>query len=94
MQKKAAHARYNQARDDSDSLYKLERWRRLSVYYRKLHPLCRQCETEGRVTESQLVDHIKPTKTHPELFFEWSNLRALCRLCHNSIGEKVGLVNK
>jgi 5-methylcytosine-specific restriction protein A len=38
-----------------------------------------------------MVDHIKSAKTHPELFFEWSNLRALCNPCHNRIGEKVGL---
>jgi 5-methylcytosine-specific restriction endonuclease McrA len=36
-----------------------------------------------------LVDHIKAAKSHPELFFQWRNLRALCQQCHNQIGEKV-----
>ena len=91
QQLKRSHRQYNTSRDVSDQRYKQEKWRRLSIYYRKLHPLCVQCEKEGRVTASQMVDHIKPTKTHPELFFEWSNLRALCHPCHNRIGEKVGL---
>jgi len=89
---KRANKRYNAVRDISDSRYKQEKWRRLSIYYRKLHPLCAQCEAEGRVKASQMVDHIKPSKTHPELFFEWNNLRALCNPCHNRIGEKVGLL--
>lgn len=88
---KRSNKRYNAVRDDSDSRYKAEKWRRLSIYYRRLHPLCVQCELQGRVTASQMVDHIKNTKQHPELFFEWSNLRALCNPCHNRIGEKVGL---
>lgn len=90
---KRTNKRYNENRDISDARYKQEKWRRLSIYYRKLHPLCAQCELEGRVTASQMVDHLKPTKTHPELFFEWSNLRALCNPCHNRVGAKVGLID-
>lgn len=90
-QLKRSNQQYNKVRDVSDARYKQEKWRRLSIYYRRLHPLCVQCELEGRVEPSRMVDHIKPSKTHPELFFEWSNLRALCNPCHNRIGEKVGL---
>jgi 5-methylcytosine-specific restriction protein A len=90
-QVKRSNKAYNSVRDVSDARYKQEKWRRLSIYYRRLHPLCKQCELEGRVTASRMVDHIKPTKTHPDLFFDWSNLRALCNPCHNRIGEKVGL---
>lgn len=89
---KRANKRYNENRDSTDARYKQEKWRRLSIRFRRMHPLCAQCELEGRITPSQLVDHIKPSKTHPELFFDWRNLRALCHSCHNRVGEKVGLV--
>lgn len=93
-QLKRTHKQYNKVRDVSDARYKQEKWRRLSIYFRRLHPLCAQCELEGRVTASRMVDHIKASKTHPELFFEWSNLRALCNPCHNRVGEKVGLLTE
>lgn len=86
-QTKAVHRDYNQRRDESDSFYKKERWKRLSAYYRKVHPICEGCARDA----SDITDHIKPYKTHPELGLDWDNLRALCRSCHNRIGERVGL---
>ena len=92
VQVKRTHKTYNDKRDASDDFYKQSKWRKLSVHYRRLHPLCAECEREGRATPSKMVDHIKPYKTHPALAYEWSNLRALCWACHNRIGERVGLV--
>ena len=40
----------------------------------RLHPIC-----EEVTKPSQITDHIKARKTHPELSLVWSNLRALCR---------------
>ena len=80
---------YNMRRAESDRQYSTERWKKLSAMYRKRHPLCCECERNGLVRASELVDHIKPAKEHPELFFDWSNLRALCQRCHNAIGAKV-----
>lgn len=86
--RKAVHLRYNEKRDESDGFYKTERWKRLSAHYRKVHPICEECERAA----SDITDHIKPYKTHPELGLDWDNLRALCRPCHNRIGERVGLI--
>lgn len=80
---------YNARRSESDKLYGTERWRKLSITFRKRHVLCVECERKGLVRHADLVDHIKPAKAFPELFFEWGNLRALCQRCHNEIGEKV-----
>lgn len=85
--RKDVHREYNQRRDESDSFYKTERWKKLSAYYRKHHPVCECCNGAA----SDITDHIKPYKTHPELGLDWDNLRALCRPCHNRIGERVGL---
>ena len=81
----AVHARYNQERDESDAFYKTERWKKLSARFRRLHPICQECDE----APSQITDHIKARKTHPELSLVWSNLRALCRSCHNRVGERV-----
>ncbi|MNZ23536.1 HNH endonuclease [compost metagenome] len=89
VQIKQAHRQYNTRRDDSDGFYKTERWRRLSVYYRKRHPICEECQA----AVSEITDHIKPRKTHPDLSLDWDNLRALCRPCHNKVGAKVGLID-
>ncbi|WP_185753290.1 HNH endonuclease [Stutzerimonas stutzeri] len=87
--RKEVHREYNLRRDESDSFYKTERWKKLSAYYRKKHPVCECCENAA----SDITDHIKPVKTHPDLALDWDNLRALCRPCHNSIGERVGLLD-
>ncbi len=89
-QRRATHRDYNQRRDESDSFYKTERWKKLSAYYRKVHPVCEHCDNAA----SDITDHIKPYKTHPDLGLDWDNLRALCRPCHNRIGEQVGLVGR
>lgn len=88
--RRTVHKRYNERRDESDAFYKTERWKKLSAYYRKKHPVCEHCDNAA----SDITDHIKPVKTHPELATDWDNLRALCRPCHNSIGEHVGLVGE
>lgn len=87
---KRSHRRYNEGRAESDKFYGTSRWRKLSLYYRKLHPLCVNCKSEGRVTPAQVVDHIEPLKLRPDLATEWSNLRSLCHACHNLIGARVG----
>lgn len=84
-----SHRSYNQRRPDSDQRYKTTRWRKLSIAFRRKHPLCCECEAQGLVRVADLVDHIEPAKEKPELFFEWRNLRALCHRCHNRIGRKV-----
>lgn len=93
-QLKKAHKVYNKRRDESDSFYSTERWRKFRAYYLRLHPLCVECERQGRVTAAVILDHIKPLKQHPELALDWHNVRPLCRACHNRIGEKVGLVGE
>lgn len=80
---------YNTRRAESDRRYSTSKWRKLSITFRKRNPLCANCDEQGRVRPAALVDHIKSAKANPELFYEWRNLRSLCQLCHNQIGEKV-----
>lgn len=89
QQKLQGQQDYNRRRSESDRMYSTQRWKKLSIVFRKRNPLCCECERNGLVRTADLVDHIKPAKENPELFFEWSNLRSLCQGCHNDIGKKV-----
>lgn len=88
-QRSKAHRKYNSDRPASDAFYRTERWKKKSEQYRKRHPLCEECESIGLVVPSQMTDHIKPYRLHPELAFDDENLRALCWPCHNRIGAQV-----
>lgn len=46
------------------------------------HPLCEQCEREGRTTAATDVDHITPHEGNEALLYCWTNLQSLCGLCH------------
>ena len=57
-------------------------WRKIRVRYVAEHPLCEQCQKEGRLTPTQEVHHILPLSrggTH-----DFSNLMALCKSCHSA----------
>lgn len=67
------------------------RWQRLRLQYLTAHPLCEQCQAEGRVQAAQCVHHVVPIesgRTDAEctgLAFAWNNLRALCYPHHAEI---------
>jgi 5-methylcytosine-specific restriction endonuclease McrA len=39
------------------------------------------------------IDHVLPSSTHPELFWEPSNLRAACRPCNYGAGARIAAAN-
>lgn len=55
---------------------------------------CVMCREEGKVTTSKdailEIDHIKELDDYPELALENSNLRTLCRKCHNKRHNRFG----
>ena len=46
------------------------------------HPLCAECERQGRVTPAYLTDHIIPHEGDYDLFWDQSNWQSLCSACH------------
>lgn len=62
--------------------YHTNRWTVLSSSFRKDHPLCEQCKREGRITPSEVTDHIKPIHQGGNPY-DRENLQALCQQCHN-----------
>lgn len=75
------------------NLYNWSWWRRVSKHFRAAHPLCAECERQGKVTAAQVVDHITPHRENPNLFFDENNLQSLCSKCHGakSARERIGV---
>jgi 5-methylcytosine-specific restriction protein A len=42
------------------------------------------CEQRGRIVAASVVDHIQPHKGNVTLFWDATNLQALCKGCHDS----------
>lgn len=79
--KKTMDKQYNRYERDPESNKRYGRaWKRIRDRYIKLHPLCEECEKQGRLTPVEEVHHIIPLAdggTH-----EIENLVSLCHSCH------------
>lgn len=62
--------------------YNTAQWKRLRDLFFKEHPLCEECQRQGIVKVSQIVDHIVPIENGGSKT-DVTNLRALCQSCHN-----------
>ena len=58
-------------------------WRKLRKRFLDAHPLCEQCQFQGRYTLATEVHHIKPLADGGNN--DESNLMALCKSCHSRI---------
>ena len=72
------------------------RWRRARKMFLAEHPLCAECEKNGRLTAATVVDHIIPHKGDQALFWDESNWQPLCKRCHDrkTVREDGGFGNK
>lgn len=52
------------------------------------HPWCVICRRMGRLTRATVVDHIRPHKGDPRLFFDYDNLQPLCASCHAALKQR------
>ena len=88
---------------DLHRLYGTKRWRdpktglRVRVLAR-FGNLCGFCQTAligGRdKPNSAVIDHIQPHKGNVNLFWEESNLQALCKACHDGEKQKQDLASE
>ena len=60
-------------------------WRKLSIEFRAQHPLCECDEHQGKDVRAltQVVDHRIAIAERPDLRLDWSNLRAMTKVCHD-----------
>lgn len=82
---------YNRGRRPEDhAWYGRSQWRN----FRKMlqadpeFQLCSICGQSPPLGQHCVMDHIKPRRTHPELELVQSNIRPLCRSCHERHGER------
>jgi len=61
-----------------------ERWRRARASFLASHPLCVECEAEGRVTAATVVDHVVSIRVAPHRRLDPTNLRAMCKPHHDA----------
>ena len=63
-------------------------WQKASKLFLSAHPLCVMCAAEGRYVKATVVDHIRPHRGDPVLFWDRSNWQSLCKAHHD---RKTGL---
>ena len=59
------------------------KWQRARKRFLKEHPLCCKCEEEGKYVIATIVDHIKPHRGDPILFWDEENWQPLCKHHHD-----------
>jgi 5-methylcytosine-specific restriction protein A len=59
------------------------RWRQASKQFLILHPLCAECDRQGKTTAARVVDHIRPHRGDEQLFWDQDNWQPLCKKCHD-----------
>lgn len=59
------------------------RWQKARLRFLKVHPLCVQCQKQGKLTRATVVDHVIPHRGDEELFWDTTNWQALCKSCHD-----------
>ena len=58
-------------------------WQKARARYLKAHPLCVQCLKEGHAVTATVVDHIRPHRGDPVLFWDEKNWQSLCKPRHD-----------
>lgn len=61
------------------------RWARARVRFLADHPFCecQDCQREGKIIPSEVVDHRIPHKGDPVLFWDENNWQAMSKRCHD-----------
>lgn len=61
------------------------RWRKARILFLRRHPICEcdECKRLGRILPATVVDHIKPHKGDPKLFWDKNNWQAMAKSCHD-----------
>jgi len=59
------------------------KWRAFRLSYLQRNSLCRICLDAGVLVPASVVDHIVAHKGNEALFWSESNLRPLCKECHD-----------
>lgn len=59
------------------------RWRKARKWFLQIHPLCVECQRDGKVVAATVVDHVVPHRGDYRIFWNEANWQALCSVHHN-----------
>ena len=65
------------------------RWDAEAARERVRMPLCLGCEAVGRVTATELIDHVVPHKGDKALFWDKNNRQPACRPHHDIVKQRL-----
>ena len=69
----------------SQKLYSSRRWNRLSKLWLRIHPICAQCERQGKTEIAVLTHHVEPQREGDHETKFWAGpYEGLCRDCHEA----------
>ena len=87
--KKVITKQYNQyARAPTSNKRYGRAWKRIRARYIKAHPLCEECQKQGKLTPVEEVHHIIPLSKGGTN--KYSNLMSLCQSCHTKTHMELG----
>lgn len=75
---RAAEQVYERSRAKEHVFYRTARWRRVRAMKLARDPLCEECGAPAGE-----VHHVRRRRDAPELAYELTNLRSLCKPCHS-----------
>lgn len=67
--------------------YQTGRWKRERKEHLKKHPYCQCPHHRGKYVPGNVVDHIKPHKGDPRLFWDKTNRQTLTKECHDKFKQ-------
>lgn len=69
--------------------YFTARWRSLRADQLRRAPCCSMCRAMDRTTPATVVDHRRPHRGNPTLFFDPGNLDSLCKPHHDTTKHRL-----
>lgn len=74
---------YDQRRGSARERGYTTEWDSASRQWRQDFPICAECERQGRLKPSEVVDHVRPHKGDQDWFWNQENWEATCKRCHD-----------
>ena len=59
------------------------KWNVRRKQYLAKHPLCVECQRQGKLTPATVVVHIVPHRGRQDLMWDENNWQSLCKPCHD-----------
>lgn len=80
---RAVTRQHDERRESSAQRGYSYKWQQARKGFLAKHPLCAECERQGRITAATDLDHITPHKGDKDAFWTRSNWQSLCHPCHS-----------